>query len=72
MTRCFYGSGVLACPGHVGPTVYCKANSPTVFQLNMARQVVTFDTHDMNNRPDCEMILTDWIHEVVTVFAETF
>uniref|UniRef100_A0A914WZ74 Mitochondrial-processing peptidase subunit alpha n=1 Tax=Plectus sambesii TaxID=2011161 RepID=A0A914WZ74_9BILA len=31
-------------------------------ELETARTIVQFDVEDMNRRPDCEPLITDWIH----------
>ncbi|VDM48713.1 unnamed protein product [Toxocara canis] len=33
------------------------------FQLDDARLIVRFENEDMSSKPECEALLTDWIHE---------
>uniref|UniRef100_A0A0N5ARE3 Alpha-MPP n=1 Tax=Syphacia muris TaxID=451379 RepID=A0A0N5ARE3_9BILA len=40
-------------------------------ELQVAGQVIAFENKDMNNKPECEPLLTDWIHEAVAFNLNT-
>lgn len=41
-----------------------------IFQIEDARLIIDFENKDMNSKPECEPLLTDWIHAVIFLYFE--
>lgn len=37
------------------------------FKIEMGRQIITFENESMRRNPECEPLLTDWIHKVTII-----